>query len=245
MRISTAIQQISSGYRIRRASDDAAGLSIAQKMQSITRGLDQGQRNTYNSQNALRTAEGGMAAITENLQRMRELSLQASSPIMSHADRQMIQHEVDQLKEGISDVVANTSFNTQPLLDGSFQSHQTASQADGSGMELNIQSLSLEALGLEDFDVTQSFDISAIDQALSTVQSARSEIGATDNRMSSTIRSQSIQRENITAARSRIEDADIQQMFIQLSQQSIVQTYQTHIQQYQQQHMGIFLNLML
>ena len=238
-------EQMSSGQRINRAGDDAAGLSISEQMQSQIRGTDMGTRNTQDMQNLANTAEGAMNSIHNDLQRMRELAVQASSGIMTDSDRQTIQQEVEQLRNNIGDTVGNTEFNQIRLLDGSFQDRNIASSPQGTGTAMTIENTGLEALGIADFDVTGDFDISTLDDAIQQVSSGRSDLGAMTNRMDSTIANNQVSSENQTAAESRIRDADMAQMINQLNQQQIIQQYQIFAQSQQMNQMGMVQNILL
>lgn len=238
-------EQMSSGQRINRAGDDAAGLSISEQMQGQIRGTDMGTRNTQDMQNLANTAEGAMDSIHNDLQRMRELAVQASSGIMTDSDRQTIQQEVEQLRENIGETVQNTEFNQIRLLDGSFQDQNIASSPQGTGTAMTIENTGLEALGIADFDVTGDFDISTLDNAIQQVSSGRSDLGAMTNRMDSTIANNQVASENQTAAESRIRDADMADMINQLNQQQIIQQYQIHAQRQQMDQMGMVQNILL
>ena len=157
-------RQLSSGKRINSAADDAAGLAIAEKLKTQSNGYDVGRRNAATSKDMVNVADGGLSSITDSLQRIRELGVQASNTaIYGDSERKMMQQEIDQLKGAISDAGKNTSFNTMNLLDGSMGSSHVASGPDGSGMDINMPDATLSALGIEDFDVTGDFDLSVID----------------------------------------------------------------------------------
>lgn len=235
MRIDSSIQRLATGLRINSASDDAAGLSISQGMTAQSTGLDRGIQNAQQSQDALRTAEGAAGQISESLQRMRELALQASNGILTGRDRSNIQSEIDALKSNISDITNNTQFNTRNLTDGTFQNMATASQPDGSGQNISVGNMTLESLGLADFDITQNLDISAIDAAISQVNEARSNIGSQFNALEFNVNNNQVARENTFAANSRIADADIAQEMTRLSQASIIQQYQQQMQVLEQE----------
>jgi len=140
--------------RINSAADDAAGLAISNALESQVRGLDMGTHNTLNMQSLVTTAEGGLSTISDSLQRMRELSIQASNGIMTDDQRAMIQTEVAQLRDHINMTTRNTQWNGMNILDGSFNGH-TASDAMGRGASVNIPDMSTIALGLDNFDVTR------------------------------------------------------------------------------------------
>ena len=201
-------QSLASGKQINSAADNAAGLAIAEKLESQSNGYDVGGRNAATSQDMLKVAEGALGSITDNLQRMRELSIQASNDLYTSADKGAIQKEIDQLKQAISDTATQTQFNTKNLLDGTMGASNVATDANGSSLQVEMPNATLQTLGIEDYDVTGSFDISVIDKALEKVNSARSELGASSNRLDSVIAYNSLVSYNTTVSQSRIEDLD-------------------------------------
>lgn len=233
---SSYYSQIASGVKLQSAADGASELAIAEKENAQINGLNMGQRNAEDGRSLLNVADGAMGGIADNLQRIRELAVQASNTaILSDEDRQMIQDEVEQLKQGISDIANNTEFNKKNLLDGSYQDGFIASGPNGSGMMLNIGDSTLKALGVEDFDVTGDFSIQTIDDALSKVSSNRSVIGAQSNALDYTISYNSQASINLTSAVSRLEDADIAKVASELNKQKLLQSYQLIMQKKQQE----------
>ncbi|MCI9418932.1 MAG: flagellin FliC5 [Eubacterium sp.] len=233
---SSYYSQIASGVKLQSAADGASELAIAEKENAQINGLNMGERNAEDGRSLLNVADGAMGGIADNLQRIRELAVQASNTaILSDEDRQMIQDEVEQLKQGISDIANNTEFNKKNLLDGSYQDGFIASGPNGSGMMLNIGDSTLKALGIEDFDVTGDFSIQTIDDALSKVSSNRSVIGAQSNALDHTISYNSQASINLTSAVSRLEDADIAKVASELNKQKLLQSYQLLMQKKQQE----------
>ncbi len=231
---SSYYSQIASGVKLQSAADGASELAIAEKENAQINGLNMGERNAEDGRSLLNVADGAMGGIADNLQRIRELAVQASNTaILSDEDRQMIQDEVEQLKQGISDIANNTEFNKKNLLDGSYQDGFIASGPNGSGMMLNIGDSTLKALGIEDFDVTGDFSIQTIDDALSKVSSNRSVIGAQSNALDHTISYNSQASINHTSAVSRLEDADIAKVASELNKQKLLQSYQLLMQKKQ------------
>ena len=228
--------QIASGVKLQSAADGASELAIAEKENAQINGLNMGQRNAEDGKSLLNVADGAMGGIADNLQRIRELAVQASNTaILSDEDRQMIQDEVEQLKQGISDIANNTEFNKKKLLDGSYGDGYIASGPNGSGMTLDIGDSTLKALGIEDFDVTGDFSIQTIDDALSKVSSNRSVIGAQSNVLDYTISYNSQASINLTSAVSKLEDADIAKVASELNKQKLLQSYQLMMQKKQQE----------
>ncbi len=229
-------RQIASGTRLERAADGAAELAIAEKENAQIRGLSMGKRNAEDGKSLLNTADGAMNGIADNLSRIRELAVQASNTaILSKDDQRMIQDEIDQLKQGISDIANNTEFNKKKLLDGSYSDGFIASGANGSGLTLDIGSATLQALGIEDFDVTGDFSVDTIDKALSMVSSNRSMIGAQSNAIDHTISFNSEAIINLNAAASRLEDTDIAEAATELDKEKLLQTYRLLMQKKQQE----------
>lgn len=228
---SGAYGQIASGKAIQSAADGAAEKTIIEGQTSQINGYDVGERNAQDGQNLLKVADGALDGVSEQLERMRELAVQASNTaVLSDGDRRMIQGEIDQIKENISSIANNTEFNTKKLLDGSFTGQHIASAPDGGGQTLDIGSATLDALGIRDFDVTGNFDIGVIDNALSKVSSTRSGIGAQSNALDYTIQYNSIASLNLTESRSKMEDADIAEVASELKKQKTLQDYQLMVQ---------------
>ena len=175
------------------------------------------------------------SGIADSLQRMRELAIQASNTaVVTDDDRKAIQEEINQLKQGISDIANNTEFNTKKLLDGSNTDMHIAAGPDGSGPDLDTGNATLKALGIEDFDVTKKFSIDTIDNALKQVNSNRSSIGAQSNALDYTMGYNSQAAYNLTEATSRMEDTDIEKAVSELNKRNILQTYRFIMQKKQQ-----------
>ena len=157
--LSTSMMRISTGQRINSARDDAAGLAIAERMTAQIRGLDRGTQNVMDMQNLVMTAEGGLNNIGDNLQRIRELTVQSLNGVLTDNDRQNIQHEIDQLISEIDATTQRTEFNTMRLLDGSFNREDgrglhTAAGPDGRGPSVYIGNMSSSMLlGPEPYDL--------------------------------------------------------------------------------------------
>ena len=215
------MERIASGKRILTGADDAAGLAVSMAMESQARGLMVQIGNRQDEISLLQTAEGAMAGTNDMLQRVRELSLQAANGTLTEGDRANIQFEIDQLNQQINQTAANTQYNTKSLLDGTFKMQLQ------NGNSLDISNMDAASLGVADLDVTTQANagasIGTIDQAISTVTSERSRLGAVSNGVASEI--QGLQQEMVStlAAQSRIADADIAAEVIQLTTQQIQQ----------------------
>ena len=202
--------KLSSGKRINKAADDAAGLAIAKKMQRQENGLLVSAQNAKDGMGALNVADGAMGGMMDYLQRIRELALRASNGIYSDSDRETFQTEIDSLKEGIQSLAKDTSLNEQTLLDGSMANMHLATNPEGGGLNISMANTTLEALGIADFDVRSgNFDLSVIDKAMDKISGARSNAGAYTNRLNYTYNVNLGTAENTTRSRSRIEDLDL------------------------------------
>jgi len=225
--------QIASGNRLMSAADGAAELAIVTKHTTQSNGYDVGTNNLKSGQNLLDVSDAALSGVTDYLQRIRELSLQASNTaIYSDSDREDMQMEIDQLKEGIQNIATQTQYNRQNLLDGSrTQGFQLASDADGSSVTVNNNiNATLEALGIQDYDVTGNFDISKIDDALEKISSSRSQLGAQTNRLGYAINNNSYASYNTTAAKSRLGDTDYAEASMELKKRQTLQEYSLMIQ---------------
>ena len=230
VQMSTALQRLSTGLRINSAKDDAAGLAISERLTAQVRGYNQAIRNAGDGISLAQTAEGGMDGITNSLQRMRELAVQAANYSNTTADRTAINAEFSQLKTEIDRVSQQTKFNTKSLLDGSFTAAAFQVGAN-SGETISVDSitnLGATALGLTAaVDVTTitnaSSALSTIDGALVTVTSARANLGASINRFEQTISNLRVTVENLQSSRSRIRDADFAAETASLTRLQILQ----------------------
>ncbi len=218
--LSTALQRLSSGMRINSAKDDAAGLAIAERLTSQVRGYNQAIRNAGDGISLSQTAEGGIEAITNALQRIRELAVQSANYTNTSADRTAITAEVNQLKAEINRVAEQTTFNGTALLNGTFSgggNFQVGANASeviqvGGIADLKTTALGTATLKISAVSVATQDDASdaleAIDAAITQVTNERAEIGASINRFEQTISNLRVTVENVTSARSRIQDAD-------------------------------------
>ena len=207
---SKAMQRISSGRRINSAADDPAGLCISTRMESQIRGLQQESRNAQNSISLAQVGDGALSEIHLMLQRLRELAVRASNGTLTSQDRKNTQLEVDQLTLGIDKIALDTQFNTIKVLGPDMKS---------SG--LKISNASGLALDLSTPD-SASAAIKIYDDAIDQVSSSRANFGATQNILESRINYLGTTAENLTAAQSKITDADIAAEMIQYSKESIL-----------------------
>lgn len=227
-----AIEHLASGSRIYRSTDDAAGLAIAEKMRAGIRSMGQATRNASDGIGMIQVAEGGMNEVSNILVRFRELSTQAASDTVSDNERSFIDKEVQGLKSEIDRIAKSTEFNGRKLLAGEGESleiqiglHNVAEldrfNYDPAKTNATLDSLGISDLHTKDKGAAQE-NLDKIDQAISTLSEHRSEMGALQNRLQSTINNNMIYSENLSAARSRIADVDIASETAELTKQNIL-----------------------
>ena len=212
-----SLEKLSSGFRINRAADDAAGLAISETMRAQIKGLNQSQRNAQDGISLLQTAEGGLNEIQSMLQRMRELTVQASNGTYSASDIANIQLEMNQLSAEV-DHIAGTKFNGVSLLnDSNSVTIQTGANASDqlilsmASTVATTGSLGVSTVSLVLAVGTNTTVLSSIDTALSKVSGARAYLGANQNRLEHTINNLTTTSENLTSAEARIRDVDMAQ----------------------------------
>ncbi|WP_269135808.1 flagellin [Sporosarcina cyprini] len=220
-----SMERLSTGKRINRAADDPAGLAISEKMRAQIRGLQVAQRNIQDGISMVQTAEGVLNETHAILQRMRELSVQASNGTLSDKDRELLDQEFQQLKDEITRQAKQSEFNTKPLLDGSQTSIKIQAGANaGQTIDLNIGDL--RNLGLDDVSIATQEGaneaISKLDNAIDKVSSERSKLGAYANRLEHAYNNAMTMEENLTAAESRIRDVDIAKEMMALTKANIL-----------------------
>lgn len=231
-----SMEKLSSGFRINRAGDDAAGLSISEKMRAQIRGLNMASRNAQDGISLIQTAEGALDETHAILQRMRELAVQAANDTNVSVDRGALQKEVDQLAAELNRIAENTEFNTQVLLSGGFSEkvfHIGANKDQD--MKLTINNMSASALGVSGADgvisisgqTTANQAIKTINDAIETVSEERSKLGAFQNRLEHTIKNLDNAAENLQAAESRIRDVDMAKEMMEFTKQNILQQAST------------------
>ena len=232
--LARSTEKLSSGYRINRASDDAAGLSISEKMRGQIRGLKQASTNAQDGQSLIQTAEGAMNEIHSVLQRMRELTVQAKNDTYKKEDREKIKEEVGQLQSEITRIATQTQFNKMNLLTGSYNDKQFQVGAnDGQTIGITISTMTAEALSVTSI-ATQIGEASAgsavgdsiierIDKAITTVSTKRSNLGAISNRLDHTIANADNMAENLQSSESKIRDVNMASEMVSYSSMSILQ----------------------
>ncbi len=223
-----ATEKLSSGYKVNRAGDDAAGLTISEKMRSQIRGLNKASTNAEDGISAIQTAEGALNEAHEILQRMNELATQAANDTNTSSDRTAIKKEVDALTSELNRISSTTQFNTMNLLDGTFTGKNLQVGAlNGQTIAISIGSMSAATLGVDSLEVDDNTNagqsMSKIQAAISKVSTQRSALGALQNRLEHTVKNLDTTAENTQAAESRIRDTDMANQMVEYSKNSILQ----------------------
>lgn len=209
--LSTSIERLSSGMRINSAKDDAAGQAIANRFSSNIKGLTQAARNANDGISLAQTTEGALNEINNNVQRIRELTVQAANGTNSESDLVSIQNEIDQRLDEIDRVSNQTDFNGSKVLSEDKTLKIQVGANDGETIEINLKKIDSTELGLNGFNVSDSpteDPLKTIDSALSKIDALRGQLGAVQNRFESTVTNINNTVNNLSSARSRIEDAD-------------------------------------
>ncbi len=223
-----ATEKLSSGYKVNRAGDDAAGLTISEKMRSQIRGLNKASTNAEDGISAIQTAEGALNEAHEILQRMNELATQAANDTNTSSDRTAIKKEVDALTSELNRISSTTQFNTMNLLNGTFTGKNLQVGAlNGQTIAISIGSMSAATLGVDSLEVDDNTNagqsMSKIQAAISKVSTQRSALGALQNRLEHTVKNLDTTAENTQAAESRIRDTDMANQMVEYSKNSILQ----------------------
>lgn len=239
--LASSLQKLSSGLRVNSAKDDAAGLAVAEGLTSQIRGNNQGVRNAYDGISVAQTAESALGQVGNNLQRIREVAVQAANGGISDDNRSQLQKEVDQLTQEISRIVQTTNFNGTKLLTGgsglTFQVGSSGSadnQVTTSGIEMSGiagYSGTLTATGTVDVSSSgaASAAIASMDASIRTVTNTRATYGAVQNRFEAVIANMQAFTENLSASRSRIMDTDFASETASLTRNQILQQAGTSI----------------
>jgi flagellin len=227
-RLQGNFSRLSSGLRIASASDDAAGLAVSERMRAQIASFVVAGRNAQDGVSLSQTAEGSLQEVANNLTRMRELAIESSNGTLSVSDRAALDTEFQQIISEIDRVATQTTFNGVNLLDGSTASLDIQVGANaGETITVNLADTTATTLAIGTLDVTSVANaqtaLAAIDTAVDTVNTARGDLGASQNRMVSTIASIANARENLSAAESRIRDVDVAMETADLTRNSIMQ----------------------
>ena len=238
-------EKLSSGYKINRAADDAAGLSISEKMRAQIRGLDKASDNAQDGISLIQVAEGALNETHSILQRMNELATQAANDTNTSTDRTAIKAEIDQLTSEINRIQSTTQFNTQNLLDGKFTGKNLqVGSLKGQTIKISISNMNAKTLGVSGLTVdknsTAGVSMSKIQAAIDKVSTQRSNLGALQNRLEHTINNLDTTSENTSAAESRIRDTDMADEMVQYSKNNILaQAGNSMLAQANQQTQGV------
>lgn len=229
-KLSDSITRLSSGMRINKASDDAAGLGISSKLTAQTKGLVQAQRNANDGVSMLQTAEGGLAEVGNILSRMRELSVEAANGgTLGSTERGYLQSEFSALSSEVDRISKTTEYNGQTLLDGSASAltlqvgiHNTANDK----ISFSLGQTDSSTLGIASLNISTTAGagsaLDALDTAIQSISSARGDIGAVENRLTSTVNNLASMQQNFSAANSRILDVDVAEETAALSRNQVL-----------------------
>ncbi|MHB9948998.1 flagellin [Clostridium botulinum] len=221
-----AIEKLSSGLRINRAGDDAAGLAISEKMRGQIRGLNQASRNSQDAISLIQTAEGALNETHSILQRMRELTVQAANDTNVTVDRENLQKEVAELQSEINRISSQTQFNTKSLINGAVSE--------------DAKTLKVDKIKLDDTAANVTKQIATIDNAINSVSKERAKLGANQNRLEHTIANLDNSAENLQAAESRIRDVDMAKEMMNFTKTNILtQAAQAMLAQANQAPQGV------
>jgi flagellin len=227
-----SLARLSSGYRINQAADDAAGLAISENLRGQIRGMKQASRNSEDGISLVQVAEGGLNEVSNMLIRLRELGVQAASDTVGDTERKFLDVEYQQLKSEIQRIAEVTQFNGRDLLNGTggIIDIQVGTHNDpfkdrisfnASAANSSLESLGLTAEGLASKEQAQA-SLSVVDGAMISVNAMRANFGAMQNRLNSTIANLAVSHENLSAANSRIRDADVAEETAELTRNNIL-----------------------
>jgi flagellin len=224
-KLSKAMERLSSGYRINRAADDAAGLAISEKLRAQIGGLEQAERNGQDAVSLVQTAEGSLSEVHSMLQRIRDLAVQYKNGSLSTSDQNAISSEVAQLQSEIQRIGADAEFNGIKLLNGAVTVTFQVGPDDGQVITVTTSTLYGGSVGTLAFALTPTGtqDLAEIDQAIDAVSAQRAQFGSVQNRLEHTLNDLATYRENIVAAESRIRDVDMASEMVEFTKLQILQ----------------------
>jgi flagellin len=223
-KLSKSMERLSSGYRINRAADDAAGLAISEKLRAQITGLAQAQRNAADAISLVQTAEGALAEVHSMLSRLRELAVQYNNGTLSSSDKAAITAEVAELSSEIARIGNDTEFNDISLLAGGSAINFQIGPDDGQTLAISPINLSTAVpVASMNFPATGAVSLSSIDAAIDNVSAARSQFGSVQNRLEHTVNNLATFEENLSASESRIRDVDMAKEMVQFTKLQILQ----------------------
>ncbi len=254
LRLDKSLERLSSGYRINRAGDDAAGLAISENLRAQVRGLKQASRNAQDGISLVQVAEGGLNEVSSILIRLRELAVQAASDTIGPVERQFLNVEYDQLISEVDRIADSTEFNGTALLSGTgaildFQvgtrNDPTLDRLsfDASKADANSAALGINLTSVADKASAQN-SLAAIDSSITSVSAMRADFGAIQNRMQSTINNLQIAIENLSAANSRIRDVDVAEETAELTRNNVLLQAGTSVLAQANQSTNVALSLL-
>jgi flagellin len=237
---SSSMEKLSSGYRINRAADDAAGLAISEQMRGQIGGLAQAQRNAQDGVSLVQTAEGALDEVHSMLQRVRDLKVQFNSGTLNSDDQDAIAAEVSQIGQELGNIASQTSFNGNALLNGKTFSFQVGANDNetisttavtlsanigtaGNGGLAELSALSTTALAKTALSTGSLSNISVVDDAIKNISTARASYGAVENRLNHRLNNLATYQENLTASESRIRDVDMAAEMTNYTKENILQ----------------------
>lgn len=234
-----SLERLSSGQRINRAGDDAAGLAISENLKAQIRGLGQAKRNAEDGISLVQIAEGGLQEVSNIMIRLRELGVQAASDTIGPTERKFLNVEFEQLIEEIDRIANSTEFNQVPLLNGTgavfdiqigTRNDPISDRLtfDASSADVNVAALGLNLASVAD-KVSAQNSLAAIDEGIISVSGIRADFGALQNRLQSTVNNIDISVENLSAANSRVRDTDIAAETAELTRNNILMTAGTSV----------------
>lgn len=227
-----SLEKLSSGQRINRAGDDAAGLAISENLKAQVRGLKQAERNAEDGISLVQIAEGALSEVSNILIRLRELSVQAASDTIGATERKFLNVEFEQLTSEVDRIANSTEFNRVPLLNGTgavfdiqigTRNDPISDRLtfDASSADVNVAALGLNLASVAD-KISAQNSLSAIDQAIISVSGIRADFGALQNRLQSTVNNIAVSIENLSAANSRVRDTDVAAETAELTRNNIL-----------------------
>jgi flagellin len=227
-KLSKSMERLSSGYRINRAADDAAGLAISEKLKTQVGGLDQARRNAQDAVSLVQTAEGSMNEVQSMLQRVRDLAVQYNNGTLSVSDKGAITGEVAQLCNEIARIAAQTKFNGISLLSGTGTIQFQIGADDGETITVSARNMFGTGAGV-DVDATvftfgTAVTLASIDTAINNLSGARSTFGAVQNRLEHTLNNLATYEENLSASESQIKDVDMAAEMVNFTKLQILQS---------------------
>lgn len=211
-------------------SSSPADIGIDEREEAQANGYNVGTSNITSAQSMLNISDGALSSISDYLQSIRELAIQASNDLLTDDEKQTIQDQIEEYKQGISDISGDTTYNTKNILDGSEEEFQIATDANGNSMTVTISNATLDALGITDFDVTEEFDLSTIDSAIEQVSSSRASGGAQYNALSYASNYASYQA---TYLKAKADDEELEEMIQQsqkMKREQALQAYRIAMQ---------------